>query len=257
MVLLAAVLLWTRRRREAALIALALAVLWAGLIFSLSQSSFAALLLGLAVLAALRWKPWPVVAALGAAAVVGIALVVFAPGLLNIDTGRDNSLNRATSGRYDLVAGGLRMVRDKPVFGFGSGAYADEYRIREHVSSEKVAAASHTIPLTVTAEQGVIGLVAYLALVAVSLALLFQGLRSRLAAATWPGLEPIAQAAVAAAYAALLLHTLVYAAYLEDPLTWALLAIAAGLRQGTVPAVTGSAESRGRRGQSPAVKAHG
>jgi hypothetical protein len=37
-------------------------------------------------------------------------------------------------------------------------------------------------------------------------------------------------AAIAAAYAALLLHTLVYAAYLEDPLTWALLAIAAGLR---------------------------
>ena len=60
MILLAAVLLWTRRRREAALIGAALALLWAGLVFSLSQSSFAALLLGLAVLAALRWKPWPV-----------------------------------------------------------------------------------------------------------------------------------------------------------------------------------------------------
>ena len=56
MILLAAVLLWTRRRREAILIALALGLLWAGLVFSLSQSSFAALLLGLGVLAALRWK---------------------------------------------------------------------------------------------------------------------------------------------------------------------------------------------------------
>ena len=62
MILLAAVLLWTRRRRDAILIALALGLLWAGLVFSLSQSSFAALLLGLGVLAALRWKPWPVLA---------------------------------------------------------------------------------------------------------------------------------------------------------------------------------------------------
>ena len=62
MILLAAVLLWTRRRREAILIALALGLLWVGLVFSLSQSSFAALLLGLGVLAALRWKPWPVLA---------------------------------------------------------------------------------------------------------------------------------------------------------------------------------------------------
>ena len=33
---------------------------------------------------------------------------------------------------------------------------------------------------------------------------------------------------------ALVLHTLVYAAYLEDPLSWALLAIAAGLRAAPV-----------------------
>jgi O-antigen ligase len=230
MILLAAVLLWTRRRREAALIAAALALLWVGLVFSLSQSSFAALLLGLAVLAALRWKPWPVVALIGAVAVIGVAVVLIAPGALNLETGKQNWWNRATSGRADLVQGGLRMVRDRPLLGFGSGSYADEYRVREHVSSEKVAAASHTIPLTVTAEQGVVGLVAYLALVAVSLALLFRGLRPRLEP-TWPGTAAVAQVAIAAAYVALLLHTFVYAAYLEDPLTWALLAIAAGLRR--------------------------
>jgi O-antigen ligase len=235
MILLAAVLLWTRRRREAALIGAALAVLWVGLVFSLSQSSFAALLLGLAVLAALRWKPWPVLALIGAVAVVGIAVVLIAPGALNLETGKQNWWNRATSGRADLVQGGLRMVRDKPLLGFGSGAYADEYRIRERVSSEKVAAASHTIPLTVTAEQGVVGLLAYLALIAISLALLFRGLRLRLNASSWPGTAVVAQAAIAAAYTALLLHTFVYAAYLEDPLTWALLAIAASLRAGTVP----------------------
>jgi O-antigen ligase len=237
MILLAAVLLWTRRRREAGLIAAALALLWVGLVFSLSQSSFAALLLGLAVLAALRWKPWPVLALIGATATVGVLLVLLAPGLLNLETGKQDWWNRATSGRADLVAGGLRMVRDRPLLGFGSGAYAHEFRAREHVSSERLVAASHTIPLTVTAEQGIVGLLAYLALVAVSLALLFSGLRARLKASDWPGTGPVAAAAIAAAYAALLLHTLVYAAYLEDPLTWALLAIAAGLRgNGVAPA---------------------
>jgi O-antigen ligase len=230
MILLAAVLLWTRRRREALLIAGALAMLWAGLVFSLSQSSFAALLLGLAVLAALRWKPWPVVAAVAAGAVVAIGVVLVAPGVLNVKTGSEAAIDRATSGRANLVEGGLSMVRDRPVLGFGSGAYADEYRVREKVSSEKVAAASHTIPLTVAAEQGVVGLAAYLALVALSLALLFDRLRAALAGQRWPGTGPVTRAALAAAYCALLLHTMVYAAYLEDPLSWILLAVAANLR---------------------------
>jgi O-antigen ligase len=230
MILLAAVLLWTRRRRDAIAIAGSLALLWAGLVFSLSQSSFAALLMGLAVLAALRWKSWPVLAGAGVAAAVALALVLFAPGALNLETGSEAALDRATSGRVDLIGGGLRMVRDRPVFGFGSGAYAERYRERERVSSEKVAAASHTIPLTVTAEQGVIGLAAYLVLVALSFALLFDRLRARLAGSRWPGVAGVTRAGLAAAYAALILHTLVYAAYLEDPLSWALLAVAAGLR---------------------------
>ena len=230
MILLAAVLLWTRRRREVLLIAGSLALLWAGLVFSLSQSSFAALLVGLTVLAALRWKAWPVLASTGLAAAVALALVLVAPSALNLETGSQEALDRATSGRADLIGGGLRMVADRPVYGFGSGSYAERYREREQVSSEKVAAASHTIPLTVTAEQGVVGLVAYLVLVALSFALLLDRLRSVLATAPWPGVAAITRAGLAAAYAALILHTLVYAAYLEDPLSWALLAVAAGLR---------------------------
>ena len=159
--------------------------------FSLSQSSFAALLLGLLVLAALRWKAWPVLAATGLAAAVALGLVLFAPSALNLETGNLRDLDRATSGRSDLVGGGLRMVRDRPITGFGSGAFAERYREREDVSSEKVAAASHTIPLTVTAEQGVIGLVAYLVLVGFSLALLFDGLRKTLAGGGWPGSSAI------------------------------------------------------------------
>jgi O-antigen ligase len=230
MILLATVLLWTRRRREAIVIACALALLWAGLVFSLSQSSFAALLLGLGVLAALRWSPWPVLAGAAVPAIAAVALVLLAPSALNLETGDQSGLDRATSGRANLIGGALDMIRERPLWGYGSGAFTEEYRERERVSSDKVAAASHTIPLTVTAEQGVVGLAAYLALVAVSLALLFRGLRSAVRSARWPGVVTVARAGIAAAYAALLLHTLVYAAYLEDPLTWVLLAIAASLR---------------------------
>jgi hypothetical protein len=41
----------------------------------------------------------------------------------------------------------------------------------------------------------------------------------------------VARCVVAAAFCALLLHTFIYAAFLEDPLTWTLLAIAAALRR--------------------------
>ncbi len=86
------------------------------------------------------------------------------------------------------------------------------------------------------AEQGVIGLAAYLALMAAALALVFHGLRARLRGD--PGIADVAAAATAAAFCALVLHTLVYAAFLEDPLSWTLLAIAA---------VLGGAGDSGRR----------
>jgi hypothetical protein len=60
-------------------------VLWGGLVLSLSQSSFGALLLGLAVLAALRWRAWPVAAM--AAAAAAAALIVGFPVLLSASTG--------------------------------------------------------------------------------------------------------------------------------------------------------------------------
>jgi O-antigen ligase len=229
MIALAATLVWSRRRRTVLLVAVALVVLWAGLVLSLSQSSFAALLGGLAVLAALRWGVRPALAAGALAAAAAVAVVLLAPGAIEIDTRSEDSLDRATSGRFDLVSGALSMARDRPVWGFGSGSFAERYREREGVRSERVAAVSHTIPLTVAAEQGAVGLAAYLALVAAAFALVFDRLLVRLRRGP-VGIAEVAAAAVAAAFCALVLHTLVYAAFLEDPLTWTLLALAAGLR---------------------------
>jgi O-antigen ligase len=212
MLLLAAWLLWARRQREVVAGALLLAVLWGGLVLTFSQSSFTALLVGLAILGAMRWSVrWALILS-GGALVVAIVFVALAPGAVHLELGNSKSADKATSGRYDLVKGGLKLFKRAPLVGQGSGSFAREYRRAEHVSPERAASASHTIPVTVAAEQGLIGLVAYLALVAAALARLFRGAR-----------RVPERAAVAAAFVALLAHSMMYAAFLEDPLTWTLL----------------------------------
>jgi O-antigen ligase len=74
---------------------------------------------------------------------------------------------------------------------------------------------SHTTPITIAAEQGTIGLLAYVALLAAALLTLARGpLRSR----------PV-RVAILAAFVALVVHTWAYADFLEDPITWTLLAV--------------------------------
>jgi O-antigen ligase len=219
MLAVTAVLLTRVRPREVVACALLLALLWGGLLVTFSQSSFAALLVGLAVLAALRWSPWRTLAVAGVVVLAGIVFVIAAPGALRLDLGSSASADRATSGRADLIAGGARLFADAPVAGQGSASFAREFRRHEHSSSRRAASASHTIPVTVAAEQGVPGLVVYLALLAAALGRLFGGARGGSAVRGF----------VAAAFVGLLVHTMLYAAFLEDPLTWALLGVGAAL----------------------------
>jgi O-antigen ligase len=212
---LTAVLLWSRRTLVIAGCALALALLWAGLVLTLSQSSFTALLAGLAVLGALRWGARRAAAVVAAFAVAAALVVLVAPGAVGVDRSPD----AVTSGRSTLVTGGIRLARERPVTGWGAGAFRHEYRRQEQSSNARASAASHTIPITIAAEQGVGGLLLYLALLFVAIGALLRGARSS-----------IARAAIAAAFVALVVHTLLYAAFLEDPLAWALLAVGATLR---------------------------
>lgn len=225
MIGLAGVLLWTRSRRTALLASAALAVLWGGLVLTFSQSSFGALLVGLGMLAALRWHWRPVAAVAGAGAVALVALVLAAPGAINLDLEDEGSLDAASSGRVSLMRGGLEMFADRPFAGFGSGSFAEEFREREEVSSEEAASASHTIPITVAAEQGVIGLGAYCLVLFAALGLLFAPQRTQIPLRDFPAL-----AVAAAAFAALVFHTLLYAAFLEDPIAWTLLGAGVGMR---------------------------
>ena len=211
----ATVMVWARQRRVVAGCVLVLAVLWGGLVLSLSQSSLSALLIGLLVLGGLRWSV-KVAAAIGTCAVaIGLAIVLITPGAIGV---KNKSLDRATSGRADLVQGGARLLRERPIGGWGSGGFSVEYKRAERATSAQAVSASHTIPVTVGAEQGAIGLAIYLALLAAAFWRLLRG-ASR---------SPL-RAAVGAMFVALVFHTLLYAAFLEDPLAWALLAVGSAL----------------------------
>jgi O-antigen ligase len=216
MIGLAAVLLWARGGRAVAVSAALLALLWGGLVLTFSQSSFAMLLVGLAALAALRWSVRRVAAGLGLFA----ALAIVAALVLGIGT---DEVNESSGNRFELVEGGLSMVADRPLWGFGSGSFGERFRDRENASSRRAASASHTIPITIAAEQGIVGLAAYLVLVVVALRLLFAGLGPL--AGRDPPARLVTRAFLAAAFAALVFHTLLYAAFLEDPIAWTLLAI--------------------------------
>ena len=218
MILVTGWLLWAARRRDVIVAAAILAVLWAALVLTFSQSSFTALLVGLAVLGGLRWNPRRALVLAVAAVVVAAAFVAVSPSTVRLQLGSSKSANQATSGRYALVKGGASLFKDHPIAGYGSGSFPREYRRKEKVSAQRATSASHTIPITVAAEQGVIGLALYVALLAAAFGRLFRRARSS-----------VARASVAAAFAALVVHTLMYAAFLEDPLTWTLLGVAVAL----------------------------
>ncbi len=207
------------RRRELLAAAAVLAWLLAGLVTSFSQSSIAALLLGLVVLGAWCWgvraTAYVSLAVLAAAG----AFVLLAPASLHFGLkGSGGSTDNATSGRTKLISGGLELFAKRPLEGYGSGSFETEYKLHSKTTVENATSASHTIPVTVAAEQGIVGLVVYTLLLLVAFVVLFAGAQ-----------RSPPRMAIAACFAALVLHTWTYADFLEDPFTWTLLAIGVAL----------------------------
>ncbi len=224
MVLIVAAMMWESSRRRVAIAAAALAVLWLGLLGSVSQSSIVALLAGLAVIAAARFSRRATAA--GAAIVLAVVVVVAiaAAGRLHLSLSDTASANNATSGRVSLVKEGVNLFADRPFAGFGSASFSCEYlrhmpEMSNYVCGSPgpsgVTSDSHTTPVTIAAEQGAIGLLAYVALLAAALLTLARGGVRRAPA----------RVAILAAFVALVVHTWAYADFLEDPITWTLLAV--------------------------------
>ncbi|MET0769864.1 MAG: hypothetical protein ABW081_08125, partial [Solirubrobacteraceae bacterium] len=91
----------------------------------------------------------------------------------------------------------------------------------------------------VTAEQGMVGLAVYVALLVAALTRLLAGARG----------DPY-RAVIAAGFVAVVVHTWLYASFLEDPVTWALLAVGTSLAA-TRPA----SDARGTPAAVPAASA--
>jgi O-antigen ligase len=246
-VLALGVLVWLRDWRRALALAAAIAVVFAGLTVAFSQSSFISLLLGIAALAALRWS------LLWTAIVAPLVAAVAVAGLLTIGSGADSDEPVAikTEGRTTLIRGGLDLAERRPLYGYGSASFSEEFAEAEDVRKGENTVA-HNEPVTVAAEQGAIGALVYLALLAVAIWTLLSGMR-RIAPGFGARGDPdeserglvAARIAIAAAFGALLVHTVGYGGYLTDPLTWALLAAGAALAVQT--GVAPSLPSRGSK----------
>jgi O-antigen ligase len=228
MVGVAAAMMWESSRRRVLLAAVVLALLWLGLAVSVSQSSVVALLAGVAVIAAARFPPRLVAAAVVLVLALVAVVAVADRGSLHLNLSDTSAANNTTGGRASLVKEGLNLFAARPLQGFGSASFSCEYLRHSRgthayacgsATPAGVTSESHTTPVTIAAEQGVIGLLAYLALLLAAAATLARGgLRHR----------PV-RVALLAAFVALVVHTWAYADFLEDPITWALLAVGAVL----------------------------
>jgi Lipid A core - O-antigen ligase and related enzymes len=154
-----------RARRLTPAVVAAIVILWSGLLISFSQSSFAALLVGVVGAAFVAWR-WRALIAVAAAVAVLAGIAVSAPQLRHsIQHHTSTGLNSASSGRFSLVANGIRIAGAHPVTGVGVGGFKRAYADRVHFKGkEPKKAASHNTPVTVAAETGLVGLVLFVAL---------------------------------------------------------------------------------------------
>jgi len=192
-----------------------LVVMWAGLLFSYSQSSMVALVaitLGVAVATGGRNVRLLVVGGVTLVTLLGVGYMVASVAV------RDESLRTVTADRSERVEDTIRVVEDKPILGVGLGGQPRASRQLAGSDRPTPTFVSHTTPLTVAAELGLVGLLLYTWL-------LVGGARAIMAMRR---LEPAMGLALGAAFVGLFVHALFYSGFLEDPLTWVVLGVAAG-----------------------------
>ncbi len=211
----------TNRRRDLLGLGLAAAALAAGLIVTFSRSSALGLMVAVALLAvrAFGWRR---------TVIVGVgALVLIGGPVVTVNSHVRDKVSSATGlastgeGRFRLVSGGVKLWKTEPVKGVGLGAFAQEYRTtlpRKQEVKTRVFI-SHTAPVTVLAELGVIGFALLLALLGIATAVLWRGSRRN------PGAAGFAQWTILAILIGIFVHSLLYSAFFEDPYVWILAAI--------------------------------
>jgi hypothetical protein len=189
-----------------------IALLWAGLYFAYSQSSYAALfVIVLAVTLVSGDRRARQVAVVAAVAVALVAVGIAAAKVAH------SSVRKATSDRSRRITLTAKVFAHHPLAGVGIGGQPRaSQRLATHYGPLQNFV-SHTTPLTVAAELGIVGFVLYVALLAGG-ARALDAVRRRNQAL---GLS------LAAVFLALFVHSLAYSGFFEDPITWLVLGTAA------------------------------
>jgi len=205
------VLLWLRKIDLLPATVL-LAVMWVGLYFSYSQSSYVALFVVVLAVTLVAADPRVRRLALAAALVVVFAAIGIAAAKV-----AHSSVRKATSDRSRRITLTAKVFEHHQLAGVGLGG---QPRASQRLSTRLdplPTFVSHTTPLTVAAELGIVGLLLYIAVLA-GAARALDAVRRRHQAL---GLS------LAAVFLALFVHSLAYSGFFEDPITWLVLAITA------------------------------
>jgi len=189
-----------------------IAILFAGLWFSYSQSSMAALFVVTLALAGFVGNR-----ALRTVAAVTAAVVVLAGAGLVVASIGGHSAKQVTSDRSRRIELTLKVFRSHPLVGVGLGGQPLASRARSSQGGSPTRFVSHTTPLTIAAELGVLGLAAYFALLGGAAALIWRVRKA----------SPALGLGLGAVLLALFAHSLAYSGFFEDPVTWFVLAVAA------------------------------
>jgi O-antigen ligase len=215
------VALW-RKRIPIVWAALAGAILWVGLYYSYSQSALVALFVVVVAVTLVTGDG----RARRIVAIATAAFVLIGAGLVAANV-KGQSARSLTSGRSHLVAVASKVFIHHPFAGVGVGA--QPLASRELAKSRTPRGdVSHTTPLTVAAELGILGLAAYLAWLAGAAGVLRRAWRRD----TTVGLG------VPAVFFVLFVHSLFYSGFFEDPITWGALALGAAFAASRSPAAT-------------------
>ena len=150
--------------------------------------------------------------------VLALVAALAAGGYLAAKLIDGQDLNRITSDRTERVEDTLSVIEEDPLLGVGIGGQARASRRLQDSDRPTPNFVSHTTPLTVAAELGLVGLALYAWLLVGGVRLIASVYRR----------EQALGLALGASFLALFVHALFYSGFLEDPITWLVLAVAAG-----------------------------
>jgi O-antigen ligase len=151
------------------------------------------------------------------AAIAVLVVVLAGGGAFVADKVAGASTQRVTSDRSRRIELTTKVFVHHPLVGVGLGSQPTASQAVSKNGGPPTLFVSHTTPLTIAAELGIVGVLLYAAVLAGAAKALLRAYRIQAAL----GLS------LAAVFVTLFVHSLFYAGFFEDPVTWLVLGITA------------------------------